>query len=1265
MTTEQDANTPTQPPRTFRWVRTLVYGLLALFITLALVLSWALGSESGRKQVLNFAVQQVNDAGLGLYLQVEGVKSPALAEWYFARLSVSKNQKQWIYAEKLHVKAQLKPLLQKHVLINQIRSERFDFIHQVSATNAEPEPAEAPSDGPVSFDWQLELQELRISELRLSLPQIKAIPRYSVEGRIAAFTPSSPLDIAFNAHSLSKQQPKMSLSLESHLVDKTTIALNAQLKESVAAPSSNQTQGFVGALMGLPTTQGLDFHFDGAILLHADKLGFDINRLSQQLNGIDLHVSGKTEVAKNFSYAEVSELNITTDQNTHTLNAKWWTQEQDQFVTGRIQLDAFPLAIAQPWVAALNNGTITSQTMFDTKLPKDIQTGESALDIQPLLASIITPSLNINTSTQLDYQLSAQLAQAKTALPVKAQFDLTANNQVVQWTQLNMEANSENARVAIQTKGKLDVRQKLVQLNINVDAIDEQSLTEILHQANQPLPENLRLNVADTRVSINGSYLNNFEELNIALQSGAHGAYQEQPFRVVLDALGNTQNVKLNSVNVQVADATINARGHLDITGSNNDLTAEANNITVLLLKHFGVSVPEELNGAFKAAATIKGQLTNPSVSAQASGALTYPLLMLDGSLQPQPIQLALNAQWADKILNVDTLNLTLSDEPDAKPLLNLQGQANLASSLPQMNWDVSADNLPAALIAPYGWPDAKGILNLQLHAKAPAADEFNFAWLASLDFDGQGNYTTQFKQIENRKKNGQARIQNIDWQFLFKNESELKKNSGSEGNHWKIESNIVRSLQSDEHITTEQPKTSQTDWINLTVNTQSLFESMTQSGQLPSMNFSSQLDLTALSFLLERDHRLEGKFKADLQLEGSHSSPNINGSITLKNGLYENSTQGVYFEDITLDALAKGQKLLLSQLVLEDQRNGKITAKGEVDWLSPYADEAVQLAITAKDMNIIDRKEIEGQINGNLKLDGNFEALLLSGKLNISPLNVSIAGNPGPSIPEIEYSFAKDELETKPKKSAMPVLTLDLSIGTDQQAFIRGRGLEAELSGNIELDGPTDNIQYQGAFKTVRGHFDIFGKRFKLERGEVGFSNSVATLFISGVYRKKDTEIRAEVTALGDKYELKLSSIPTLPEEEILALIIFGKKQQQISAIQAVQLASAVKTLQGGSGGFDPIGSTRDLLGVDTLTIDSDDTATDDKTTSGGNKGVKVGAGKYITEDVYLEIERSSNPTYPWLANLLIELTPSISLQSTTGGASGETAELMWKRDY
>jgi translocation and assembly module TamB len=85
----------------------------------------------------------------------------------------------------------------------------------------------------------------------------------------------------------------------------------------------------------------------------------------------------------------------------------------------------------------------------------------------------------------------------------------------------------------------------------------------------------------------------------------------------------------------------------------------------------------------------------------------------------------------------------------------------------------------------------------------------------------------------------------------------------------------------------------------------------------------------------------------------------------------------------------------------------------------------------------------------------------------------------------------------------------------------------------------------------------------------------------------------------------------------------------------------------------FDPIGSAPDMLGIVTLPIES--AATED-----GQSGINVGIGKYLNENISLELEHTPNPSQPWKGNLEIELTPSINLESSTGGQTGiESAKL------
>jgi translocation and assembly module TamB len=89
---------------------------------------------------------------------------------------------------------------------------------------------------------------------------------------------------------------------------------------------------------------------------------------------------------------------------------------------------------------------------------------------------------------------------------------------------------------------------------------------------------------------------------------------------------------------------------------------------------------------------------------------------------------------------------------------------------------------------------------------------------------------------------------------------------------------------------------------------------------------------------------------------------------------------------------------------------------------------------------------------------------------------------------------------------------------------------------------------------------------------------------------------------------EITLSSRPQLPQDEILSQVLFGRSASQLSALEAAQLASAISGLAGG-GGFDIIGGLREFAGLDRLTF------------GGDGSGMTVAGGKYISDNVYLEI--------------------------------------------
>ena len=141
--------------------------------------------------------------------------------------------------------------------------------------------------------------------------------------------------------------------------------------------------------------------------------------------------------------------------------------------------------------------------------------------------------------------------------------------------------------------------------------------------------------------------------------------------------------------------------------------------------------------------------------------------------------------------------------------------------------------------------------------------------------------------------------------------------------------------------------------------------------------------------------------------------------------------------------------------------------------------------------------------------------------------------------------------------------------------------------------------------------------------------------LDIKGVYTTSELEVTAGFQGPASDPELVLTSNPSLPEDEILSQVLFGKSQGSLSAIEAVQLASAVNELSGGGSGLDVVGSVRRFIGADVLQV------------GGGEDGPEVKVGKYL-DGVYVGTKAGSTPGSSGV-EVEIEITPNISVTSET----------------
>src|SRR3546814_7681920 len=148
---------------------------------------------------------------------------------------------------------------------------------------------------------------------------------------------------------------------------------------------------------------------------------------------------------------------------------------------------------------------------------------------------------------------------------------------------------------------------------------------------------------------------------------------------------------------------------------------------------------------------------------------------------------------------------------------------------------------------------------------------------------------------------------------------------------------------------------------------------------------------------------------------------------------------------------------------------------------------------------------------------------------------------------------------------------------------MVTGLGLDSEWSADLQIGGAPDNPAITGRADLIRGDYEFAGREFELDRGIIRFAGEVPAnpaLDISANASETGLNATIHVTGNAQKPEISFTSIPALPEDELMSRLLFGTSITNLSAPEALQLAAAVAALQDGGSGINPINAFRRAVG-------------------------------------------------------------------------------------
>jgi translocation and assembly module TamB len=234
-------------------------------------------------------------------------------------------------------------------------------------------------------------------------------------------------------------------------------------------------------------------------------------------------------------------------------------------------------------------------------------------------------------------------------------------------------------------------------------------------------------------------------------------------------------------------------------------------------------------------------------------------------------------------------------------------------------------------------------------------------------------------------------------------------------------------------------------------------------------------------------------------------------------------------------------------------------------------------------------------------------------------------------------------------------IIGLDVSVEAPQEILVQGRGLDAEMGGDLKIGGTTDSPFVTGGFHLQRGTFSLATGRLNFSAGEVSFNGAGLknkidpTLDFTAQAAVGDTTAIMHITGLADAPVFDFTSNPPRPQDEIMALLLFGAPTQQLTPLQLAQVGAALASVSGvgGNGSLNPLVKIQKSLGLDRLAIGAGTT----NTTTGADSGASIQAGRYISKRVYIEAKQSTAGTSQLEAD--IDLTKHLKLQTKLGNGT------------
>ena len=402
----------------------------------------------------------------------------------------------------------------------------------------------------------------------------------------------------------------------------------------------------------------------------------------------------------------------------------------------------------------------------------------------------------------------------------------------------------------------------------------------------------------------------------------------------------------------------------------------------------------------------------------------------------------------------------------------------------------------------------------------------------------------------------------------------------------------------------------------------------------------------------------ISGPVAIGADITGSAANPVIRGSVRTANARIESAATGMVLTGIKASGQFNGSKLVIDSFT-GGAGGGTVSGRGSFDFTTGQR-LGMNLSLQTENAVLLARDDLGATVTGPIDFvsDGHGGGII-SGDVTLvrSAFRLGRATSAA-AIPRLNVTEINTIVEDRAQGLPSSPWRLAIKARAPNRLSVTGLGIESEWRATLDIGGSITEPAIRGRADLIRGGYEFAGRRFDLLRGTIRFQGEVPADPALDILATGDTQglsASVRVTGTGQRPEIAFSSIPALPEDELLSRMLFGTSITNLSAPEALQLAAAVASLQGGGNGLNPINILRNAIGLDRLRILPADTVTGQKTA--------VAAGKYITRRAYVEIITDGQGYSATRAEF--QITRWLSILSSISTIGRQSASVRISKDY